>query len=353
MNEVQIVSPAPRTRWRGLHAADPLALPEQSPDWVDALVAGGKYLDASRQYSFPDGRQFVMPLVKRRGLLGLGGRLQSFPPGWGMGGILGEQELDAAAAREILDDLRGIKAQQIAIRPNPLSWNAWAKALETRRTHRGTIFIPRHAHVADIGCGMDELWGKFSKSARRAVRTAQRAQIQIKTGFGGQLLDEYYELFLLSVERWAAQQNEPLALARSRAKNRDPIEKLQAMGAHLGDDFVVSLATIDGRAVAGSILLLGASTAHETRSAMDREAVGNTGAGELLQFHTLRLACQHGCQSFHMGESGQSNRLALFKEKFAAKGHHYAEIRLDRLPWTRTDTMLRTAVKKVLRFNDV
>lgn len=334
-------------------AADPLALPEQSPDWVDALVSSGKYQDASRHYTLPDGREFVMPLVKRRGLFGLGGWLQSFPPGWGMGGILGEERLDAAAAGAILEDLRRLKAQRVAIRPNPLSWSAWAQALDSRRGKRGTITIDRHAHVTDISGGMDQLWMQFSKSARRAVRAAQKTELEIITGRGGELLDDYYELFLQSVQRWAAQQHEPPALARARAKSRDPLEKLQAMGKHLGDDFVVALAMLDGKAVAGSILLLGALTAHETRAAMDREAVGNTGAGELLQYSTLELACQHGCQSFHMGESGKSTRLAVFKEKFAAQGHDYAEIRLDRLPWTQTDALLRSAVKKVLRFKDV
>ena len=83
---MQVISPAPREAWRSVIADDSEALPEHAPEWVDALCRVGPYVDASRLYAFSDGRRFVLPLVRRTGVTGVGGSLMSYPPSWGMGG---------------------------------------------------------------------------------------------------------------------------------------------------------------------------------------------------------------------------------------------------------------------------
>lgn len=346
MTEPLVVSPAPRDRWQSLMASDTAALPEQAPEWVDALVAGSRHRDASRLYSFPDGREVVLPLVGRRGVAGIGGWLQSYPHGWGMGGLIGA-EADTDMARAILRDLRSLGNQRIAIRPDPRRWTAWADALDDH-----VLRIPRRAHVVDLDGGAEAVWSRMSKSARRGVRNAERVGVRIESGRSDALLREYYSLFLLSVDRWAAQQHEPRALAHARAQLRDPFAKLQSMSEHLGKNFVVTLAYVDDKPAAGSISLF-AGTAHDTRSAMDREMVGSSGAGDLVQWSTLKLACERGCTAYHLGESGQSVKLSQFKEKFGARPYDYAEMRIERLPWTRADLALRSGVKRLLGFRDV
>lgn len=341
-----VVSPVPRGKWRSVLAADPSALPEHAPEWVDTMSDEGRYRDASRLYSFADGRETILPLVRRRGIAGLGGWLLSYPPGWGFGGLVGA-EIDAGMVREVLADLSGLGAQRVAIRPDPLRWQAWAGALDER-----VLTIPRRAHVIDLAGGVDNAWNSLSKSARRGIRAAETAGVKIETGHGGELLEDYYSLFLISVDRWAQIQHEPRALAHARAKRRDPLNKLQSIGKHLGENFMVTVAYLDGKPAAGSITLF-AATAHDTRSAMDKERVAKTGAGELVQWTTIQKACERGCASYHLGESGESLVLARFKEKFGALPHDYAELRLDRLPWTRVDAALRRAAKRVLGFRDV
>jgi len=183
------------------------------------------------------------------------------------------------------------------------------------------------------------------------VRLARRAGVEVVTAHSGRLLEEYYALFLLSVDRWAAQQHEPRPLARARARRRDPLGKLQAMGTHLGEGFVVTLCRVDGAAVAGAIVLYG-RTAHGTRAAMDRDRVGRSHASELAYWTAVELACERGCTRFHMGESGRSVALSRAKEKFGARPVDYAEVRLERLPWTRADRVLRTGVKRAIGFRD-
>ena len=343
---LSVISPAPRDEWRAVVANDPTALPEHVPEWVDALCAAGPYLDASRYYQHSDGREFVLPLVARTGLPGWGGSLLSYPTSWGMGGLVGAG-LDTDMVRAVLADLRATGRQRIAIRPDPLDFPAWADAVNPSVT-----LISRRAHVIDLTGGADAVWSKMSKSARRGTRLAERAGVRVETDRTGALLKDYYRLFLLSVNRWAERQHEPQALAHFRARRRDPLAKLQAMADTLGKAFAVTLAYIDDQPAFGSITLLG-QTAHDTRAAMDRERIGATCAGDLVQWRTVQLACDLGCTTYHLGESGASASLAQYKEKFGAEPVDYAELRLERLPYTRADQTVRSAVKRVLRFRDV
>lgn len=341
-----VISPVPQDKWRSMLNLDPAALPDHSPEWIEAMVAGGRYSDASRLYSFADGREVLLPLVRRRGLAGIGGWLQSFPAGWGMGGLVGT-DADPEIARAILQDLRTLRLQRISIRPDSQKWPIWAEALQD-----DVLTIPRRAHVIDLSGGIDEVWRGMSQASRRHVRIAERQGVRIEMGNSEALLQDYYALFLLSVDRWAGNQHEPLALARARARRRDPLAKLRSLARHMDEGFLITLAYLEGKPVAGAVVLL-VGTAHYTRAAMNREAVGKSGAGYLIQWKALERACELGCTAYHMGESGQSAALAQFKEKLGAVPFDYAELRLDRLPWTRTDMAVRGAVKRVLGCKDV
>jgi Acetyltransferase (GNAT) domain len=343
---LSIVSPAPRDEWRAVVANDPTALPEHAPEWVDALCAVGPYRDASRYYQHSDGREFVLPMVRRTGVRGLGGSLLSYPSSWGIGGLVGGA-VDPEIIRGVLADLRTTRSQRIAIRPDPLHFREWSAAGDSSIT-----LISRRAHVIDLTGGADAVWLRMSRSARRDTRVAERAGVRIETDRTGALLQDYYKLFLLSVDRWADKQHEPRALAQFRAHRRDPLVKLQAMAEHLGKAFVVTLAYVDDQPIFGNIILLG-QTAHDTRAAMDKARIGATRAGELVRWRTIQLACDLGCTAYHLGESGGSGSLAQYKEKFGAQPVDYAELRMERLPYTRVDRAVRSTVKRILRFRDV
>ena len=55
---------------------------------------------------------------------------------------------------------------------------------------------------------------------------------------------------------------------------------------------------------------------------------------------------------FHMGESGESESLARYKEKFGARPIPYAEHRIEHLPATSIATSARTVVKRAIGFRD-
>ena len=170
----------------------------------------------------------------------------------------------------------------------------------------------------------------------------------------GALLEEYYRLYLISIDRWAERQHEPRALARFRARRRDPLSKLRAMAETLGKAFVVALAYVDDAP--------GLRLDHPAGSDRARHP-GRDGPGPGRQRPTPATWCSGGrssspaslgCTAYHLGESGQSASLAQFKEKFGARPFDYAELRLERLPWTRDrPSDLRSVVKTVLGFRDV
>ena len=344
---LRVMAPAPRESWRAVLDSDATALPEHAPEWVDAMVVARSHSDASRLYEFRDGRRFVLPLVRRRGPAGLGGRLESYPPAWGIGGLVGK-DLDATAVRAVLADLRSLPAARVSLRPDPTSAAIWAEAV----CDTGITVVPRRAHVVDLTAGRDAVSRRLSSSTRRGIRLAEKRGVTIRSDRAGRLLPIYYDLFLRSVDRWAAQQHEPRPLAHWRARRRDPLEKLYAMADRLDGAMCVSIADVDGVPAAGNITLFG-RTAHYTRGAMDRELAGPSRANHLLMWTTVVAACDAGCSALHLGESGDSARMATFKERFGAESVPYAEYRIERVPVTSADRVARGLVKKVLRFRDV
>jgi Acetyltransferase (GNAT) domain len=327
--------------------ADPTALPEQSPEWVDAICTSAAFRDASRSYEFADGRQFVLPLVARRGPAGVGGHFWSFPPAWGIGGPVGPG-LDAGAAAAIANDLVSMRAVRVGLRVDPLEQHTWQDVRGP-----GISRLARRAHLIDLDPREEFVLSRMNRTTRHEIRRAQRPEfgVDVRVGTGGALLDDHYALFLQAARRWSARQHEPLAMTLWRARRRDPIEKLRAMADHLGDRFVVVVGYHDGRPASSAITLLG-PTARHTRGATDTALAGNTGVNSLVQWTSIRLAIEHGSAVYNMGESGWSSGLAAYKERFGARAVEYDELRIERLPITRIDRSGRDAVKRLIRFQD-
>jgi Acetyltransferase (GNAT) domain len=345
---LRIVSPAPQDVWEEQYASDPDALVTQSPGWVRSMCALGGWEDASRLYERPSGRLLVLPMV-RRAALGRG-RLalqSSYAEGWGMGGLLCPGGLTREDVGAVAQDLIVRPGIRTLIRPNPLQAAEWAAA-----EMPGARVLARLAHVLDLEGGFDLVWSKrFTGNARRDVRKAEKAGVVVERGSSDAYVDAFYELFDRSLERWAARQHEPVWLARWRGHRRDPVRKLRALARSLGDAFGVWVARLDERPVAAAIVLLGAN-AQYIRGAMDVELAGPARATYLVQFHAIREACEAGCRSYHLGETGSSSTLAFFKTRFGAEPYPYAEYRFERLPLTPVDRGLRSAVKRTVGMVD-
>jgi hypothetical protein len=342
-----VTSPAPRDVWKRELASDPTALAFQTPEWLDCVCASGHYRDASRLYELSSGRRLVLPMVRlgrRTGVLAIEA---SFPPSWGVGGLVAGGGARAEDLAAVFADLGDRTAMRISLRPNPLMNAAWAKA-----SPRSTITVPRLAHVLDLDGGFGRVWAqRFTGSARTAVRKAERAGLTVECDTTGRRTAVFYELFERSLERWARQQHEPRALARWRGHRRDPLRKLRLIVEHLAGGCHLWIASRAGEPAAAILVLQGANASY-TRGAMDKEIAGPTRANYLLHQLAIEQACEAGCRHYHMGESGDSASLAQFKTRFGARPYPYADYHLERLPLTTADRRVRTAVKRVLRFRD-
>jgi hypothetical protein len=303
------------------------------------------FTDATRLYEFADGRRFVLPLVRRSGPRGAGGWLWSLPRSWGSGGLVGPH-LDADVVDTVLDDLESLRAARVVVRPDPLH-GQWWKAAARPTMHTST----RRAHVVDLAEGADGVWARLPALTRRNLRLAEKRGARVEVDHSGSLLPVYQRLYTMSVARWAAKQNEPVALAQWRAARRDPTVKFETIAQHLGKAFTLYVA-FAGNTPAAAIMVLFGRTASYLRGAMDRDVAAPVRANDLLQWTAIQAACAAGCSHYHMHDTGTSASLARFKERLGAVPVDYCDYRIERYPITPVDTALRTAVKRAIGFRD-
>jgi hypothetical protein len=342
-----VITPAPREAWLGLCRSDPDALIYHEPAWLDLLCKVAGYEDASRLYQLPEGRLAVLPMVRKR-VLGATAWEASFPPAWGLGGLIATGGVRQSDLATMFDDLTSRRVQRTSVRPNPLTAPLWDRAMPST-----VVTVPRLTHVLDLSGGFDHVWAKrFKGTARTAVRKAERSGLIVECDTSGRLIPAYYELFEQSLDRWASQQHEPRPLARWRGHRRDSLAKMEAMASLLRENWRLWLAWLDGRAVAGIVVIEGPSACY-TRGAMVKELAGPTRANYLLHRLAIEHACQAGCRYYHMGESGESQSLAQFKTRFGADPRPSAEYHIEALPITHLDRACRSAVKRMLKFEDV
>jgi hypothetical protein len=211
------ISPAPRDAWSPLAESANDALVFQTPRWIDCLCATGRYMDTSRLYETRDGRRLLVPMVRRVGFSRPLKLEASLPYGWGFGGILSSEPLTREDVHAVLTDLESAGSARVSLRPNPLSAQTWsAGAPPTVRR------VQRSAHVVDLGDGFAEVQTRFSSSARKWIRKAERSSLTVTRDTSGAHVPVFHALYQRSVERWAAKTREPLWLARLRAARREP-----------------------------------------------------------------------------------------------------------------------------------
>jgi hypothetical protein len=343
-----VTVPAPRPEWHKALLADPHAQAFHSPEWVEAVCVTGGYGNATRLYEAPDGRQLIVPIVRRSLLGGAVFSQASLPPNWGIGGVISADEVRPEDLSVICADLRGQRrVLRTFIRPASRTAAAWAAA-----DLGGAKVLPGLGHVLDLEGGFETVWDqRFSKSARRSVRKAEKAGVVVEVDTTGARLPEYFTLMEDSVKRWARQQREPLLLSRWRARRRQTVAKMQALAAAVPDRFHLYLAVLDGRVIAGNVVYQGTGT-RANSAAMIKDLAGPVGAMALLERVAIEDACAAGSTHYDMGESGNSGGMAMYKTRFGAEPQPYRMLVIERLPLTEIDRSLRGAVKRVVRFQD-
>jgi hypothetical protein len=344
---VGVTSPAPRDVWEEVFLSDPTALVTHTHTWLDFVCTAGDYADASRLYELPVGRRLVLPMVRRRHLPGSLAAEASFPPGYGMGGLLAPGGIQAADAKAVFSDLAGRDVVRTSLRPNPLNGHALAAARPP-----GVVVVPLLAHVLSLEGGFQVVWkNRFKGEARTAVRKAERSRLTVERDTSGRLVPVLYELYERSLDRWAHQHGEPRALARWRGHRADPRKKFELMAQALGDSCRIWVAWRDGRPAAAILVLQGMNATY-SRGMMDKELAGPVRANHLLHRLAIEEACTAGCRYYHMGESAFSASLMQFKGTFGARACAHAEYHVEQVPITALDRQARSLIKRAIGFRE-
>lgn len=338
-----MTSPTPREVWKDVLRASPEALAFHTPAWLDCICATGGYEDASRLYELTGGRRLILPMVRRKGLPERLVTEASLPYRWGCGGVIAPDELTAEDVAIVLSDLAGRAALYTSVRPNPLA-AAWATA-----TAPGLVSVPRLYHELNLESSFDRIWtNQFTARARRSVRKAERAGVTVECDTTGRLVEVFYNLYRLSIDRWARQTGIPVHMERIRARLFEPLRKYQLVAERLGQACRLYVAWLDGRPVATSIVLVQGNHASYWRGAMDKDLAGPSQANFLLHFRSIEDARNAGCRYYHMGESGSSASLAHYKEAFGAEVVQRPELHLERLPITQIYAPVRRTILGIL-----
>jgi hypothetical protein len=328
MAELCTATPAPRATWEALVDASGSVLPSQTPAWLDAVCAHGPWEDASRLYETRDGGALVLPLVRRTRLpRGLTSEF-SMPPTWGAGGLLSATPVRAEDVAAVVADLRTSRALRTTVRPGFEQAPLWAAAARAAGAHE----IPEVHHVLDLDRDWDDLWARFSKMARKAIRKAEKEGVTVEPCHGRAAVLEFYRLYEGWVDRRARERGIPLPVARRRGRANEPLPRLLTLSESLGKAFTVWIARLDGVAVAAMITLVQGEVALAWRAASDRDVAGPVRANDLLHRHAIEFATLSGCRYYDMGESGGVESLMRFKTRFGATPREFAGYRFERLP---------------------
>ncbi|HVE25333.1 MAG TPA: GNAT family N-acetyltransferase [Sporichthya sp.] len=346
--DAEVVTPAPRAIWRDLLAAQGPTPIESTPDWMDCIVAAGRHVDASRLYRLGHGRSVLVPLAAPR----FGGRLapvSSLPFVWGFGGLVtGGTGQSAAEIASVLDDLTALPTIRLRVAMTPGVPAAWTSALAGRFPR----LDERTVHLLDLPASADELLRGYSVNRRKAVRRAERRGVEIEVDRTGRRLDVFYELYDASIERWAAEQHEPLALCRWRNHRANSRAKLATVARVLGERCAVWTAWVEGRPAAASIVLTNGEYVTAWKSAANIREFGPTCAVDLLKHTVITDALEHGARVYDLGESRPGSNLAKFKAAFGAREERVTIAERERLPLREADELARGAVRRVIGFRD-
>jgi hypothetical protein len=349
MAGMRVTTPAPRASWQALLDADSEALTTQTPQWLDCLTGDGGFEDASRLYQFGSGRSVVVPLARRNRALPALASEESWPFDWGIGGVVtGAEPTSRDEVRAIFDDLARQPVLRTRIRLNPRTGQEWTTAVP-----HGFTASEHASYILDLDGGFDHVWRhRFRGSGRRAFRKAGRAAIDVEVDRTGRLVPAFYELYEQSIARWAAQQHEPLAIARWRARRANSLSKFVTVAARLGESCAIWMASHSGESVAGIVVLYHGRHAKYWRGAMNKNLATPVRANDLLHGLAIEDASAAGCRFYHMGEARPGSSLAQFKESLGAVAHPSKAYLRERLPITATEAWVLRGVKRALRFQD-
>jgi hypothetical protein len=324
---VEMVSPAPRDIWRGVLRDDPGATAHQTPEYFDAVVGATGGTDGSRFYQLRDGRQLLLPLVRRPSRFGL--HLDaSYPDGYGPGGMLATGGLLADDVRMVVKDLRGesLSARIGGAHHTREQWAAGLLPGVTEERHPVGVINLAPGQGGDVEAfRSSHLHGETRQRLRRAARLG----IEVEKDTTGRLVGVFYDIYRAWLEREIHRSGLPPLVARRRALRAEPQAKFAAVATGTGDACRVFVGWYRGRPVAASILLVHGHHASRWRSYSVPELAAPVCADLLTQVTGIEDAVSSGCRSIDLVECGGVENRQHDRNSLGASAGSVVDLRIE------------------------
>ena len=319
---VEMASPAPRDIWLGVLRDDPGATALQTPEYVDAVASATGGTDVSRFYQLRDGRQLVLPLVRRRSRSGL--PLDAgYAGGYGHGGMLATGGLLAEDVRTVVQDLRerSVRLRIGGAHHTSEQWSAGVQPGVTEERRCAEVIELDQDYAGDIGAFRT---AQFRPETRQKLSRAVRLGVEVEKGTGSRLIPVFYDIHRARVER-VIPRSEPLSVPGRRA---EPYEMFATVAAMTGEACRVFIAWYRGRPIAASILLVHGQHATVWGSYSIRELAAPMTAKLLTQVTAIEDAVSSGCRFIDLGPSGDVE-LEHDKNSLGASPRSVVDLRIE------------------------
>lgn len=332
--------------WDDLYELDPVASPFQSRRWARTMVSMGYWRPAAMAVSFTDGLDAVVPAVTYRLVPGRPAPRLSWPRYWGEAPPLWSGAPDTGHVRGLLRLLADEPAIMTRLSTGPINGSPFAAS-----SGADWHVMLRRSHVIDLSEGFEAAQANFSKGIRYEARRAGRRGVEIRHATDGSLADELIGAFDAAIPRWADKQHEPVWLTRVRGRRRDSPRKIRAIARGMGQDCLLTIATLHGRAIGGSLALRGRNP-EALLNPIDPVEGLKAGASQAIYSEVVRVMCEDKGAWFNLGESGFEGGLATYKERYGAVARDHVDLYRERLPFTATEQFAKNVVKRLVGFQD-
>ncbi len=343
-----------RPAWEDLVAHDESIALSKRPEWIDCICCSSGFSDATLLFRGEDGRQLILPRLRKTGVPPVVGLFESPPPGWGLGadasGLLSEGgSASPTQTRALIQEIRRHPGLRTRIMVGDDDAAVWSSVTPS------TIYsTSRTAQVLDLRGGFSTVWSeRFTSKVRSNARKAERRGVVVESDNTGRLVPVFDVLYRSSVDRWAQERGHPLSLMRWRAQRIEPQSKLATVARRMGERCTVWIAWRGGEPLAGIFVLTTGPRVTYWRGAMDKERARGTGANELLHRYAIEAACADERQSYDFGLY-QTEDLKRFKSTFGAREVPVHVYYFERIPTAAAEAkcynVVKQAVRAVVRF---
>ncbi|MCA1697060.1 MAG: hypothetical protein LC749_21365, partial [Actinobacteria bacterium] len=178
-----------RPAWEDLVAHNENIALSMTPGWTDCICGSSRFSDATLLFRGEDGRQLILPRLRKTGTPALLGLFESPPPGWGLGadasGFLGEEgPASPAQTRALIQEIRRLPGLRTRVMVGGDEAAVWASVAP------GTIYSTAlTAQVLDLRGGFSTVWSeRFTSKVRSNARKAERRDVTVESDNTGRLV---------------------------------------------------------------------------------------------------------------------------------------------------------------------